>query len=93
MSRMGPRFVMARQTPKLNQSVREAARWAVYWLQSRADGAAHLAVLVGLRPRMSARMDEGISEASYGDPELPTRAYPRPNASSTCHACSPEFIK
>src|SRR5665647_1091797 len=46
-------------------SVREAARWAVYWDQSCADRAAHRAALVRLRPRMSARTDEGISEASW----------------------------
>lgn len=45
--------------------MRKAALWAVYWLQSRADRAAHLAVLVGLRPRTSTRTDEGISEASW----------------------------
>jgi len=36
-----PRFVTARADAE------KAARWAAYWLQSRADRAAHRAALVG----------------------------------------------
>ena len=62
-----------------------AARWAVYWAQSRAERAAHRAAVPGDRPRMSARTAEGIAALWASEGRMPRwTSCPRTFSATRC---------